>query len=339
MMIKNINITNLYSKIVIAVFSILLLILGLFKNNNIDASFLEDFPSSYKFFPWAMNIRYFVLKDNFFSNLMYTNDHQWLNYIGESSIDDAQNAIPLSDEQLETIHIKLKTIKQTLNDQGIKFYLVIPSNKNTIYPEDLQRIAPKIQSISRLDQLIDYESANEGLEIIEFRSELIEATKSRPTYYATDSHWNHFGSWLGYSKIMSIISRDFPQIRVNPIEEFLIKNEPISGDLAVLSGDILVEETTETFALKNPRDVQLENTFLLNLNVNTSYIDDPDLPVALVFRDSNYINLYPYMSQHFRKSVTVWSFDFRYDLVDEVKPDLVIYEMTERYVHRLLDLP
>lgn len=333
------NKTNFYPKILITSFCVLLLFLGVYTTKSLE--FLADnHDLRDNLISWAMNLKFLVLKDNFFSNIMYTRDHQWLNYTGEASIDDAQNVIPFTSEQLEIIHAKLSNIQQTLNERGIKFYLVIPPNKLTIYPDDLDRIAPKHQPISRLDQLIEFERIHTGLNVIDIRSELLEAKKSNQVFYSTDTHWNDYGSWIGYTKMMSVISKDFPAVIANPIEKFNVGQKHYSGDLASMSGNLLIEETTHTFSVQTPREVKHDNTVSdSGVSVIMSYIDDPELPVSLVFRDSFYTHLHGYMSQHFSKSVCLWSFIFDYEKVDEVQPDLVIVEIAERYIDQLLRLP
>lgn len=331
--------TNIYPITFISLFLILLLFLGLFRVESVADLSKEMFHFRAKLISWAMNFKFLVIRDNFFNN-MYTADHLWLNYTGELSIDDAQNAIPFNDEQLEIIHKKLVNIQKALNETGIKFYLVIPPNKNTIYPDDMTRIAPKFQPVSRLDQLIEYELNHEEIDVIDIRTELFNEKTTNQVFYSTDTHWNDYGSWVGYSKIMDEISKDFPSIVVNSLEEFDIGYKTYSGDLSVKSGNLIIEETTQTLSLKDPQTVKHDNTKLNNgLNVIRSQIDAPELPRALIFRDSFYTQLHGKMSQHFSTSICVWSFIFDYSIVNEVKPDLVIYEITERYINQLLRLP
>jgi hypothetical protein len=331
--------TKIYPIAFISLFFILLLFLGLFRFESVANLSAEKFHLRTKLISWAMNIKFLVIRDNFFNN-MYTADNLWLNYTGELSIDDAQNAIPFNNEQLGIIHEKLVNIQKTLNESGIKFYLVIPPNKNTIYPDDVTRIAPKIQPMSRLDQLIEYELDHEEINVIDIRTELFDEKTTNQVFYSTDTHWNDYGSWVGYYKIMNEISKDFPSIVVNSLEEFDIGYKTYSGDLSIKSGSLKIEETTQTLSLKNPRTVKHDKTELNNgLSVIRSQIDAPELPRALVFRDSFYTQLHGKMSQHFSTSICVWSFVFDYSIVDEVKPDLVIYEITERYINQLLRLP
>lgn len=332
--------TIIYPKIFVSFFIIFLLLLGGFQVFCTDNSITENSQIKTSLISWAMNIKFIVLKDNFYSNIMFTSNHRWLNYTGESSIDDSQNAIPFSDDELVKIHAKLLDLNQNLSTRGIIFYLIIPPNKNTIYPDDLDRIAPKKSTKSRLDQLIEYERLHSGVDVIDIRPELLAAKKTHQVFFSTDTHWNDYGSWVAYTKIINAISKDFVNVVASPIEYFNIGKRTYSGDLAKKSGNLIIEETTQTYSLQNPRNVKHENLVLDNgVKVIRSYIDDPDLPVALIFRDSFYTNLHKYISQHFSNTVCLWSFVFDYDQVEKINPDLVMVEITERYINQLLKLP
>jgi hypothetical protein len=333
--------TTLKTKLFVALFCVLLLFVGLYRSESFDETFSEKLELREELISLAMNFKHLVLRDNLFNKLMYTKNSRWLNYIGELSLDDFQNAIPFTPKQLETIQTKLDSIQQNLDQRGIKFYVVIPPNKNTIYPEDLEEILTKFQLKSRLDQLVEYQSTHPGLDVIDMRPELLEAKKTNLVYTATGTHWNDYGSWVGYNKIMSIISQDFPQLVPNPIENYDVSQEKFSGELASLSGNLLTNEFVERLTLRNPRDVTHHPdlpTQASEIYEITSYINDPELAVALVYRDSFYYKLNNHMNQHFRKSVCLWRFSFEYEKVDEIQPDLVIFEVTERYIDFLLRL-
>ena len=55
----------------------------------------------------------------------------------------------------------------------------------------------------------------------------------------------------------------------------------------------------------------------------------------LMFRDSFAIELIPYLSESFSRSVYVWANKVDFSMVDEEKPDLVILEMAERHLGNL----
>lgn len=54
-----------------------------------------------------------------------------------------------------------------------------------------------------------------------------------------------------------------------------------------------------------------------------------------MFRGSFAIELIPYLSESFSRSVYVWDDRVDFSIVDDEKPDLVILEMAERYLGEL----
>jgi hypothetical protein len=65
----------------------------------------------------------------------------------------------------------------------------------------------------------------------------------------------------------------------------------------------------------------------------------PQLPTALVYRDSMGDLLIPILSENFRRTVYVTDRHLDQALVEREKPDVVIEEMVERSVHAPAALP
>jgi hypothetical protein len=62
------------------------------------------------------------------------------------------------------------------------------------------------------------------------------------------------------------------------------------------------------------------------------HVDDPDLPVAVAFRDSFATALVPLLAEHFSQSTWLWTRTADPDEIEAANPDFVIYEITERYL-------
>ena len=56
-----------------------------------------------------------------------------------------------------------------------------------------------------------------------------------------------------------------------------------------------------------------------------------------MFRDSFSVYLIPYLSEHFSRSVYVWSPIFIPDIVEQEKPDIVVHEILELFMTDLLE--
>ncbi len=240
------------------------------------------------------NIKFHVLRDRFFYK-MYTVDHRWLNYTGEISYDDFQNAKPLTEEELASIQGKMDRMLSTLREQGIPVYVVIPPNKLTIYGDDMQVIAPKFSEESRLDQLVDYCNAHGELKIIDLRPALIKASEERLTFHSTDTHWNDYGAFVGYTEILKVISKDFPELQPHPLSDFdqeIVKRE---GDLSVMNRLLNVQDDAVQLVLKDPLEYDLVEKEENGMSFETYTLQNSDLPRAMVFRDSFFVALFPFI--------------------------------------------
>ena len=61
--------------------------------------------------------------------------------------------------------------------------------------------------------------------------------------------------------------------------------------------------------------------------------DRPNLPRAVVFRDSMAIALIPLLSEDFSRVVYVQSRAMDFDIIERERPDIVIEEMVERSIN------
>jgi hypothetical protein len=56
-----------------------------------------------------------------------------------------------------------------------------------------------------------------------------------------------------------------------------------------------------------------------------------------MFRDSFAVYLMPYLSEHFSRSVYVWTPIFIHDIVEKEDPDIVVQEVLEIFIRDLLE--
>ena len=64
--------------------------------------------------------------------------------------------------------------------------------------------------------------------------------------------------------------------------------------------------------------------------------DAPDLPSAVIFRDSAFMALVKFFAPHFRRSAYYWQYEFDCAMVEHEKPDVVIQEFSERAFMKIL---
>ncbi|MBN1765573.1 MAG: hypothetical protein JW860_09975, partial [Sedimentisphaerales bacterium] len=270
--------------------------------------------------------------------------HDSLVYSGEKVIEDYRSTMPFPKEQLEKIKTSLERRNEYLSHRGIKHYVFIAPNMHTIYSENLPDYIKRINKISRFDQLIDYLAAKSSIRIIDVRNELLERKKKYSLWYKTDTHWNDIGAFVAYETLIRAIKKDFPII--NPLNENAFRTvEKVvnGGDLAKML------DLSEYYKEKTIFMIPGSFHYLYERADVGSYTDPSPgrtiimnhknfkLPRMVMFRDSFAIALVPFLSQNFSRSAYFWTPRLITEIVEKEKPDVVITEVTERYIWKLAD--
>jgi hypothetical protein len=330
---------NHYPAIFVAVF-IGLLLLPLLGFSGSLADFPEEFWGYKALVRGYAGARMHLLKDEIFGDV-FALPGPWLAYTGESSMDDYQNARPFNPAELERIRQNLDGLDARLRAKGIRFLVVIVPGKNTIYPEYMPRQVAALGGESRTDQVVAYQKEHGQAEILDLRPALVEAREQRQVYYATDTHWNAFGILAGYQVIVQALQKDFPQLQPHTLADFdIVSRGTGSGDL---SKEWLQGLAQEEMVRLEPRYTRQTEQILLTQGsalvpgrMVATHNPGPGLPRAVIFHDSFFNEMIPFLSDHFSWAVYHWTTKVDETLVAGEKPDIVIFEVTDRYLSRLL---
>ncbi len=266
-------------------------------------------------------------------------ENGWLFFTTENSLDDVLGKAPISEKNLKQWHCALESRKNWLKEQGIRYLFVVAPDKQSIYPEYLpakirQRAVPQ----KRLDQLLEHMQVNSDVPILDLRKPLMDAKQFHPVYYRTDTHWNWQGGWIAYNQIMAVVREWFPFVDVLPRSRILESPQDYTtGDLNRVISHLLHESEVALF-VANPCSVITDRPF--NPFSTVTICQDAPLRV-IVFHDSFFCVVTPFLSETFGTTINLWKFfpeRFSYDhqwlkqLIREYKPDLVIEERVERFL-------
>lgn len=264
----------------------------------------------------------------------------WLFYTADGSLEDMRREIHHTEEALQAICAAQQSAKDYLNAQGISYYLMICPDKHTVYPEYLPASLRGYEGPSRFDGLMAALVEMTDVPVIDTRQAVIDEKANHIVFFKTDTHWNEYGAFAGYRLLMDRIAEDHPNIRVITREDCTITENPDwrEGDMAEFIGqsDIL-RDTEISFSVIDSSLVRLETKYpetsddperdIVQL-VNPAH---PELPSAVVFRDSFCRMLYPMLADSFSKVTFVWTTSVLDYVVQGEKPDIVIMEYVERY--------
>ncbi len=264
----------------------------------------------------------------------------WLFYTNDGSLADMKREIHYTDEERKDICDAQQQAKDYLEAQGISYYLVIAPDKHTVYPEFLPDSLQGYVGESRFDGLLQALTTQTDVPVIDTRQAVIDEKVNHTVFYKTDTHWNEYGAFAGYTQIINRIAQDFPNVRIITRDDCTVTENPDwqKGDMADFIGQAdVLRDTDVIFTVKDSNLVRLETKYpetsqdperdIIQL-VNP---DHPELPSAVVFRDSFCRMLYPMLADSFSKVTFVWTTSVLDYVVQGEKPDLVIMEYVERY--------
>ncbi len=263
----------------------------------------------------------------------------WLYYTETPVGRDYDSVRPFTGEELAYWKQTLEQRRDWLAARGMRYYFVIAPDKQTIYPEMLPAaLRPRHGSV-RLDQLQAYLRAHSDFRILDLRAPLLEAKDRERLFCLTDSHWNDHAAYLAYRSLMATLAESFPGMEALPRAAFVEGRIPgRGGDLARMLG--LGDRYREEYLVLNPRTPRRAHPAPLDPQWHVpewrwpvlTERPGPQLPRAVMFRDSFAACMIPFLSEHFRRIFYYREepTEFEFDVVEREKPDLVIQETVER---------
>jgi hypothetical protein len=272
----------------------------------------------------------------------------WLFYNDENdgvSFKDFQGEAAFSSEELTKIKRNILFMDQQLRGKGIQFVVILAPNKHTIYPEYLpSSVRINTGAKTRADQLATI-LAGSDLNYIDLRSTLIDAKAnySMPLYFKTDTHWNEQGALIAYNKIIEELQKH--DTKHNELQAEIVSLRAVpNGGLGDMAGflnlkNALSDENVIVSDISPQRHPVSSISPYSGKSDVVMEIPASKLPRLLVFRDSFFEALLPFICQQFSRSVYLWQNTIDLNIIDKEKPDIVIFEFVERYSQCLLGLP
>ena len=261
-------------------------------------------------------------------------------------LQDFLGLVPLTKEQLQAWLARQQEKQTWLQQRGIRYlYMAVP-NKQTIYPQFLMEEALSKKGTTRFEQLRMIAGDHLPDYMIDLHQVLRPELFEKPLYYKNDSHWNQFGAYVAFRAIMQRISAWFPQqdfvteFPFGPDVTGIGGNIGLGGDLTMM---LMQRQLTETypqikrfrrcgsfdhipFALSNVIQGQNRDSFMRTCKSRNLR--------AVVFRDSFFVSLEPFLSENFREIIYLWK-DYDQQNLEEIlihfQPDVVIEAIVERH--------
>lgn len=266
----------------------------------------------------------------------------WLFYAGDHTLEQMRGTDLFTPAALDQWIEHMEAQRNWLAARGIPFLIVVVPNKERIYHEHMPASAGRLASITRLTQikhrLVERKST---LQLLDLTDALIAAKASVQVYAKRDTHWSGAGAFIGYLDIMRRLQPLLPNLeplRPEQMENVAIRYPARDFDLMRMLGLGLAGkgETLEyplirgTPAWTTTRvDSVVDGKQRMRLTSTRA-----NAPSAVWFRDSFSDTLAVYLNSTFSTVTLEGQAGFRFDraLIDEAKPDVVVYEFVERFL-------
>lgn len=283
-------------------------------------------------------IKYHVFNSSFVPEKTSVGKKGWLFLDGSFYwiTQDLTRANLFTAESLTTTVAEWERRKEVLKKDSIFYYRSFWPDKHYIYPEYMSMSMKIIEkdTILRCDQAINYlKEKKSDLHIIDVRPVLQEGKKTKQIYQKYDSHWNSYGAFIAYSKLMEEISKDFPELKPFPLSDFTISWKPEEGgDLANVLG-INVTEIMPNFSLKRG-SMELKELPADGFPKKTKIYQNEHAATKLtllMYRDSYTDAMIPFLNLHFAKMILLWNAPYEDQNAKNVNANIVVEAFASRY--------
>jgi len=252
---------------------------------------------------------------------------------------------------------ELQTKQAWLAARGIRYLLVVPPNKEEVYPEYLPNSISIKHTHRYLDGILKGLSADLRVNILDLREPLCQGRSLGMVYDRTDTHWSHLGMFLATNEILLRLHRWYPELQPAPLDQR--PQTPVwgpGGDLARMIG--LQSKMWEERLTVPPAPASFQEGVMRSKQVwPENSLQDPPLIyesrgsaqklTMLITGDSFGLGLLEFLPEHFRRVVrlrpdvpyTAWFQGLLPGLVEAEKPDVyldVLCSRSMRYPPKVL---
>lgn len=236
----------------------------------------------------------------------------------------------LSDQQVEQWRQLLEARTALVEGREARYLFLVAPDAHGVYPEKLPDHVVPARKRS-IHQLLDAFGEETPARFIYPLEGLRAARAKRDVFPLLDSHWNQFGAFVAYQRLLDELETVLP-VRRLPEEEVAFLSLYVVGDLSYK----LTEPRKEarTFALMRAGSARLvEDNRILGggAYVVTECPDAPDTS-CLLFGDSYTYDILKFLAESFRRLVFAHSSTFDESLIEREQPDLVLSLMAERFM-------
>ena len=307
-----------------------------------DDYYSDNFKARNQLLKFNSKIKYHWFNIPPFSGKAFLGRQGWMYAIEDEMDLYLGNNIFSKDTLLRFIEV-VNYRKHILDSIGCKYYLVIVPVKASVYPEYIPFSKRKTGQSTLTDQIITALNYETDVHVIDLRDELVKYKHEHRVFDKTDTHWNEYGGYVAYHKIMEELSKDFPAIASIDISEFKIEPVKTEGKnltnmMGIIDGTNEIEITCRPIFDKSAKTGQKSNYpvpgyFPYKKRYEQVFVTPVESrPKLLAIHDSYGFTLIPFLNEHFIKSVFIfdgWQHALNAPILYNEKPDIFLQLVSE----------
>ena len=266
----------------------------------------------------------------------------WLFYAGDRAFEQLRGRDLFTPAQLDHWIDRMQQRRDWLAARGIAFLIVFVPNKERVYPEFLPASVGEPAAVSRPMQLARrLRERHSDLPLLDLTATLVAAKQRTQVYARYDTHWSGSGAFDGYQAIMQRLQPMLPSLqplRADQMENVAITYPAHQLDLQRMLGlgwaghgetlDVPLLRDEPAWQTRR-EDLQGDGGDRMRLTSTRS-----EAPTSLWLSDSFAGALAVYLNHTFRRATLVPHRGLRFDraLIEAERPDVVVYEVVERFI-------
>ncbi len=287
----------------------------------------------------------------------------WLFLAHDSNavIDQIQGRLQMKADQLLQYQRALQQRKEKFSELGIPYLFFAAPTKELVYSDKLPdgmraRLDERNFPLNRIISAV----ADGGFFIRPLLSVLASSRlqpRNTDVYHRTDTHWNLAGGHAAYDAILSEISETIGTIAPFKMSDFRFRKQiNYRGDLAdkakvvfspgqnkdlivAADGEFASDAYSETVNVLEPSSLKYKNgvvdDYLKVSSTRETLVHENKSgvgPKIVIFHDSFMLDVMPFLSSHFSRSVYVWKPEPNFEIIEREKPDIVVSMMLDRFM-------
>lgn len=280
----------------------------------------------------------------------------WLYYTWDNNLKLASDEYPDFDEECLKQYCDAQIATQRrLAEQGIEYVLVLPPSKASIYPEYIDSGDYSVRKTAA-DLFADYMEEHSDVKVVRLKDTLLEEKLKTDEllYFKTDTHWNVYGWYVGYKKIISDLNA-WGILNGNELKVEFYPNGSRIGDLSRMMGPVKLNggylnesvmdwrfTDAKAYVVNDGAEYEriaelAEGEGIVQGHYSVYRNDAVEDKNVLIYGDSMIGGcLLPALAENFSDLVFCWTYTFNQEMIDAVKPDVIIEDISERGLNKYL---